>query len=103
MDFIKKSKYRNQPTIVDGIRFASKKEAKRYHELKILKQSCRVKEFELQKSYKLAGRYRYVCDFFVKWRNGTETVEDVKGFKTPVYKLKKAWMKDKYNIDIVEI
>jgi len=100
---MKKSKYRNKPTIVDGIRFASKKEAKRYNELKLLKQSGEVKEFELQKSYKLAGRYRYICDFLVKWSNGTEDVEDVKGFKTPVYKLKKAWMKDKYNIDIVEI
>lgn len=97
------NKYRNQPTIVDGIRFASKKEAKRYNELKLLKQSGDVIDFELQKSYKLAGRYRYVCDFLVKWKNGKEDVEDVKGFKTPVYKLKKAWMKDKYNIDIVEI
>lgn len=99
----KQNKYRNIPTVVDGIKFASKKEAKRYNELKLLKQIGEVKEFELQKSYKLAGRYRYVCDFFVKWKNGIECVEDVKGFKTQVYKLKKAWIKDKYNIDIVEI
>jgi len=100
---MKKNKYRNQPTYVDGKRFASKKEAKRYNELKLLKQAGDVINFECQKSWKLYGRYRYVCDFLVKWRNGTEDVEDVKGFKTPVYKLKKAWMKDKYNIDIVEI
>ena len=99
----KQNKYRNIPTVVDGIKFASKKEAKRYNELKLLKEFGEVEEFELQKSYKLAGRYRYVCDFFVKWSNGVNAVEDVKGFKTQVYKLKKAWMKDKYNIDIVEI
>ena len=98
-----KSKYKNIPTIVDGIRFDSKKEAKRYQELLMLQRVGEVREFKRQKSYKLAGRYRYVCDFFVKWSNGDEKVEDVKGFKTPVYKLKKAWMKDKYNIDIVEI
>jgi len=98
-----KSKYKNIPTVVDGIKFDSKKESERYKQLKLLKQIGEVKEFELQKSYKLAGRYRYVCDFFVKWRNGIECVEDVKGYKTQVYKLKKAWMKDKYNIDILEI
>lgn len=100
---MKRNKYKNVPTIVDGFTFASKKEAKRYKELKILKLRGEVIDFKLQKSYKLAGRYRYVCDFFVKWKNGVECVEDVKGYKTPVYKLKKAWMKDKYNIDIVEI
>jgi len=98
-----KSKYKNIPTVVDGIKFASKKEAKRYQELKLLKARGDVIDFECQKSFKLAGRYRYVCDFFVKWYGGEEDVEDVKGYKTPVYKLKKAWMKDKYNIDIVEI
>ena len=32
-------KYRNEPTSVDGIRFASKKEAWRYGELKLLEKA----------------------------------------------------------------
>lgn len=101
--FIRKNKYGNVKCEADGYKFDSKKERKRYYELKLLKQVGEVKEFKLQKPYKLYGRFRYVCDFFVKWSDGTETVEDVKGYKTDVYKLKKAWIKDKYNIDIVEI
>lgn len=99
----KQNKYRNIPTVVYGIKFASKKEGQRYKDLILMQKAGIVKSIELQKSYKLGGRFRYVCDFYVKWSDGRKTVEDVKGYRTQAYKVKKAWMKEKYNIDIVEI
>lgn len=36
---MKPSKYRNQPTEINGIRFASKKEARRYQDLKLLERA----------------------------------------------------------------
>jgi hypothetical protein len=44
----------------------------------------------------------YVADFKYL-ENGKEVVEDVKGFKTPVYKLKKKLVEAIYGIEIIEI
>ena len=47
------SKYKNKRTAIDGINFASKKEARRYQELKLLKACGKVKSFEIQKAFPL--------------------------------------------------
>jgi hypothetical protein len=97
-----KTKYKATKTKIDGIVFASKKEAKRYGELKLLATARRISELELQKSFELQPKFRdkrtkkivrpivYICDFFY-WDRDVEAyiVEDVKGVKTDVYKLKK--------------
>jgi hypothetical protein len=91
-------------------KFASKKEARRYLELKRLKQACKVVSFEMQKTFPLNDyaktkreQIKYICDFFVKWGDGKETVEDTKGYRTQVYKLKKKLFETKYKIKITEI
>lgn len=46
----------------------------------------------------------YVCDFLYI-ENGNRKVEDVKSSMTRrlrLYRIKKAWMKDQYDIDIIE-
>lgn len=96
-----KNKYKNTKITIDGFKFDSKKEAKRYSELLILKKSGVITDLELQKKFELnpgfkgsdGKKYRaitYIADFFYMDNNlGKRIVEDVKGFKTEVYKIKK--------------
>ncbi len=97
-------KFKATPTIRDGRRFASKKEAKRYGELKHLQEAGEVLFFLSQVSLPLSdsGKVKYVCDFLIFWTNGSVTFEDVKGFRTPQYKMKKKLVEERYPIEIVE-
>jgi hypothetical protein len=94
MAFIKsRSKYRAVPTVVDGIRFASKKEAARYQELKLAQHAGDILDLELQPSFKLFVEGVHVTTYRADFRYrdtalGRDVVEDVKGFKTPEYKIK---------------
>lgn len=100
-------KYHNSKTVIDGIRFDSKKEAKRYLELKILEKAGVIKELKRQVPYILIDKSCYgraikcVADF-VYLENGQLVVEDVKGVRTPVYKLKKRLMAEVYGIEVKE-
>ena len=87
----------------DGFKFASKKELKRYEELKMLRQTGEVLFFQMQPPFHLTGNVKYVCDFQVYWANGDITFEDVKGVKTPMYLLKKKQVEALYPITITEI
>jgi hypothetical protein len=49
----KRSKYGAIPTVIDGIRFASKAEAKRYRELKLLEKAGEVRNIVLQPRFDL--------------------------------------------------
>jgi hypothetical protein len=110
-------KYRAVPTVVDGIRFASKKEAARYGELKLLEKAGEVKELTLQPRFPLfspgrgnGGPYArvHICDYVADFRyregpSGLLVIEDVKGVKTAVYRLKKKWFEAQYGIEILEV
>lgn len=112
----KRLKYRNVPVVVDGIRFASQAEARRYQELRLLERGGDVRKLELQKRFPLYVEDRfhdlhhvgdYVCDFAYEERMvGTldwrVVVEDVKGVKTPVYQLKKKLLSALYGVTIRE-
>ena len=93
-------KYHAKKTAVDGITFDSRKEAERYKELKALERVRKIDglelqpRFELQESFKHKGKtirkIEYVADFLYLDLSTLElVVEDVKGVKTDVYKLKK--------------
>lgn len=94
-----KSKYNNQKTIVDGIKFDSKKEAEYYCQLKLLKQAGKIKDYKLQPRYELqpafeknGKKYRaitYIADFAIINNDGTTEVVDIKGVETQVFKIKK--------------
>lgn len=103
---IKRSKYGNKRTEVDGITFDSAKEAARYKELKILERAGAVKNLTLQPKYSIIVNDMkicdYVADFTYQTRLGETKVEDVKGMKTPAYRLKKKLMKAVFNIEILE-
>ncbi len=97
-----KHKFRAIPTECDGIRFASKKEAKRYRELKLLEKSGEVLFFLRQVPFHLVANVKYVCDFMVFWVDENVTIEDVKGVKTPMYILKKKQVEATYPVQIIE-
>jgi len=103
------NKFNAKPTEVDGILFASKKEAKRYTELKLMEKAGLITGLQLQPTFKfpdLEYPDRYVADFsYVE--NGVEKVEDVKGLKKStaytVFRIKKALMRYFHKIEVIEI
>ena len=101
----KKHKYNAKPLEFEGFRFDSKKELKRYLELKMLEKAGKIKDLKLQPVFllqegfyyqgKAIRQITYRADFeYIE--NGKRVVEDVKGFKTDVYKLKKKLFLKKY-------
>jgi hypothetical protein len=86
------SKYGNRRVSVDGINFASKKEAARYGELKLLQGVGEITDLKLQPRYPLKVNGKLVCTYVAdfEYQDGplSVVVEDVKGHKTEVYKIK---------------
>lgn len=117
----KESKYHNVKTDVNGIRFDSQKEARRYQELQTLEEAGLIEDLRLQVNFTLQEAYTkpngervraivYKADFayYQKDQNGDYTlyiVEDVKSraTKTPVYRTKKKLMWEKFRIQIKEV
>lgn len=104
-------KYNARRTEIDGFIFDSKKEAARYLELKALEKAGKIKELERQKSFTLiepfdyngekCRRVRYLADFYYR-EGGKVIIEDVKGMKTEVYKIKKKMLLKKLKEDGLE-
>lgn len=107
------SKFRNVRTEVDGIIFDSKREASRYQELKLLMRAGEIKDLVADKKqlrWKLVvggvNVATYEADFQYQERVGDNawrlTVEDSKGFRTAVYRLKNKLMRGLFGIEIRE-
>lgn len=123
------SKYHSQKVTVNGIVFDSKKEARRYHELLLLERAGEIRNLVRQKRYILIPTQReeskevysrgvhkgekkqgkviekecsYIADFSYDDKKGNHVVEDCKGMKTEVYKIKRKLMLYKYGIRIKE-
>jgi Fe2+ or Zn2+ uptake regulation protein len=117
-------KYKNRKVEIDGIRFDSVKEARRYQELKLLEKAGVIKNLELQKKFILIPAQRepdgvgrtgrpvkghvieretsYKADFTYT-ENGRTVVEDVKGVKTKEYIIKRKLMLYIHGIKIKEV
>ncbi|MGN1086144.1 MAG: DUF1064 domain-containing protein [Porcipelethomonas sp.] len=99
-------KYGNRKTTADGIVFDSKKEAQRYHELKLMQKAGAISDLKLQVPFLLipAGhgerKVSYIADF-TYMENGIMVVEDVKGYRTRDYVLKRKMFKYLYCSDYV--
>ena len=106
-----RSKYHAKRTSVDGITFDSKREADRYLVLKSMEEDGAIEDLRRQVRYELVpafdvdGRhYRpvyYVADFVYR-EDGREVVEDVKGMRTDVYRLKSKLFARRYGKVIKE-
>lgn len=115
--------------MVNGIEFDSRKEAQRYQELRLLERAGRISNLRLQVKYVLIPTQRassfelyksgpqkgmrkpgkvlenecaYIADFCYI-RNGETVVEDAKGYRTEVYRIKKKLMLERYGIQIKEV
>lgn len=98
-------KYRNKPTFVDGRRFASKAEARRYQELLLLERGKEINKLRLQPRYQLDIDGIHITEYradFVYWdiRKGKEVVEDVKGVLTVDCQIKLRLMLALHKIDV---
>ena len=104
---IKKLKFKNIPIKVAGILFPSKKEAGRYLELLNLEKFGHIHNLELQTKFpiEIKGQkvFTYKADFTYFTEKGDFVIEDVKGVKTPIYRLKKKCVEAFYGHSIVEI
>lgn len=111
------SKYNSRKATYNGIIFASKKEAQRYAELKMLRDAGAIRDLQLQKKYELIPSQRingkvveracnYIADF-VYIQDGETVVEDVKGYRRSkaydLYVIKRKLMLYKYGVRIREI
>ena len=93
--YVRKAKYSNRKTELDGVKFDSAKESRRYAELKLLERAGEISELDLQPKFALEingrpillrskgfpnGR-RATCtwDFRYKDKSGQTVIEDVKG------------------------
>ncbi len=98
---VKKNKYGNKKTVVDGIPFDSKREAVRYSELKLLEKSGAIENLKLQVPFELIPAradekgVKYIADF-VYIEDGRKIVEDSKGCKTKEYIVKRKLFKYQY-------
>jgi len=106
----KRSKYRNVRTYRDGRMFHSKREADRYVVLKALQQAGKIRNLELQPFFILEVNNvaigNYFADFGYEERSVGDwwrVVEDVKGVRTDVYKIKKKLVKAIHGIEIREV
>lgn len=104
------SKFGNQTTVKDGKGFESKREADRYQELSLLLAAGLIKDLRTQVPYIIVPESAhgpqlvYIADFvYIDTKTGKEVVEDAKGFKTAVYKLKKRLMAERHGIIIREV
>lgn len=108
------TKYHNTKVIYKGIKFDSKRERNRYKELVLLKNAEIISSLELQKKFELQPSYKkngktirsisYIADFYYYDNVKRQyVVEDTKGVKTDVYKIKKKMFEYKYNLTIKEL
>ena len=121
----KHSKYHSKKTFAYGIQFDSKREAERYQELKTLEAQGKIHDIRLQVKFVLIPAQRepdrkgakggiikgrviereasYRADFTYYTADGAFVVEDVKGMRTPEYRLKKKLMLYLCGIRIKEV
>ena len=118
------SKYHSQKVVADGEVFDSRKECRRWQELKLLEKAGEITELQRQVKYVLIPTQRepdtigarggvhqgkclekecsYIADFVYK-QNGKTIVEDTKGYRTPEYIIKRKLMLYVHGIRIHEI
>ena len=113
-----RSKYYNKKTVVDGIEFDSRKEARRYSELLLLERAGAIQGLQRQVKFELIPSQRYdgkvierpctyIADFVYTDKEGRMHVEDVKGYKNgeayAIFTIKRKMMLHLCGIRIEEV
>lgn len=108
------SKYHVAPKwerIRDDIVFASKMEAKRYDQLKLLEKAGEIQELQLQPRFTLLPAFErhgikykaivYVADFaYYDCKTKKRVCEDTKGYETAIFKLKRKLFAYHHNMEL---
>ena len=95
-----KHKFNAKPTTIDGVRYDSKKEARYGGELKMLQMAGEVLFYLRQVGFDIGGGCKYKLDFMEFWANGDVRCVDIKGYDTPMGRLKRKQVEDLYPIKI---
>lgn len=106
------NKYGNRKVQCDGMTFDSKKEYTRWCELRLLERAGEIENLERQVPFEIIPKQtdgfgrtvrgsRYIADF-VYVEGGKMVVEDCKGMRTDVYRLKKKLMLYRHGITVRE-
>ena len=103
------NKYQNSKTTIDGMTFASRLEAERYQQLKLLEMAGEISDLHCQHELQIfqgfinpsTGEKKrssfYLGDFFyVDVRNHKIVIEDTKGMETPEFRLKWKLVQSQY-------
>lgn len=101
-------KYRNKPVTIDGHKFASRAEARRYNELKLFQFAGQLTNLELQPKFPLVLNGQLVCTYIADFsyrQRGYRIVEDVKskGTRTPQYRIKVKLLRALMGIEVREV
>lgn len=99
------SKYRAVRTSCGEHMHASKKEALRCRELRLMEAGGRIEGLHQQPAYVIEIDGKFICVYRADFSyviKGSRVIEDCKGMRTPVYRLKKKLMKAIYGIEILE-
>ena len=102
----KSRKYRNKPVMIDGIRFDSQAEGKRWHQLLMLEKAGVIYNLRRQVWHELkaangAIACRYRADFdYHDTSTGEPVTEDVKGVETRDFKLKAKLFREQFGREI---
>jgi hypothetical protein len=89
--------------------YASRREAKRAQELKLLQQAGEISDLKEQVPFELIPKQlgeracKYVADFVYRDHNGITVVEDSKGYANPVWRIKKKLMLQVHGIRVREV
>ena len=106
------SKYNAKKITIDGIEFASRKEASRYAELKVMERAGIIRDLKMQEEFELIPKCgkehpaKYHADFsYTVTATGEKVVEDVKSraTKTKDYILRRKLMNWRHGIQIQEV
>jgi hypothetical protein len=84
-------KYRNVPTVLDGQRFDSKREAKRHAELTLLQRAGQITNLQRQVTFPLVVEGKRVGSVRPDWtytEGGKAVAEDAKGVQTQSHKIR---------------
>jgi len=109
---MRRNKHGNRRTEYDGHIFDSLMEMRRYQELRLLQAAGHIQGLVLQPKFCLLSGYRrksgdwvrpihYIADFqYLDCELGEIVVEDVKGYETAVFKLKRKMFEQKFGYEL---
>jgi hypothetical protein len=97
----RRGKYNARQVRMMGLKFASRAEAARYLVLADMAKRGEIRSLTLQQVYDLPANITYRADFSYLARTDAgwvNVVEDVKGFETASFRLKKRLFEDRYHM-----